>query len=212
MKLFLWNQRDERVESRELLRRAILEYLTQKQNTDEYRESKQDSLFEFAPEELVIREIPGGKPIVVLKSSTSAGIECSVTHTGDWWLCTVGSHPSGLDAELRSRIVNPTLERRICTADEQIWLKRAGELRPEGENERLLWLWVRKEAYVKYLGTGIGKGLNTFSVFKEGSGEEVQRPGYRMVDLRAVSDEAADELVVVAYCPEEEIESVEWLK
>ena len=62
MNVFLWNQKEQYVNSRELLKRAVLQYEALKQNTDEYRESRQDSLFEFTADELVIRELPGGNP------------------------------------------------------------------------------------------------------------------------------------------------------
>ena len=212
MNVFLWNQKEQHVNSRDLLKRAVLQYEALKQNTDEYRESPKDSLFEFTAEELGIRELPGGKPCVVDRNGDRLPVECSVTHTGDWWLCTVGSHPSGLDAELRSRAVNPALIRRICTEDERKWLDRAAELQPEGQNERLLWLWVRKEAYVKYLGTGIKEGFNTFSVFEVAAkGADGESCSFQTVDLGEISDEAAEQLHVAVYC-REEIESVEWLK
>ena len=212
MNVFLWNQKEQYVNSRELLKRAVLQYEALKQNTDEYRESRQDSLFEFTAEELVIRELPGGKPCIVDRNGDRLPVECSVTHTGDWWLCAVGSHPLGLDAELRSRIINPARIRRIGTEDEREWRDRAAELRSEDQNERLLWLWVRKEAYVKYLGTGIKEGFNTFSVFEVAAkGADGESCSFQTVDLGEISDEAAEQLHVAVYC-REEIESVEWLK
>lgn len=198
MKLFLWNQKDRRVDSRTLLKRAILQYETAKQNTEKYGGSKQDSLFEFE-----LRETSGGKPYAVDRCESRLEIEVSVTHTGDWWLCAVGRSPMGIDAELRTRAINPALARRICTEDETAWLERETKIDPEGWRKRLLWLWVRKEAYVKYLGTGIKEGLNTFSV--------VQELHHKSVHLRTISEEAADELLAAVYCPEEEIEGYEWI-
>ena len=107
MKLFLWRQKDHRIESRTLLRWSIEEYETTKQNQEPYRESELDSLFEFVsngndeePElcEMVpifdIVEAPGGKPLVVDEKGEPYPVHVSVTHTGDWWICAVGEYPT----------------------------------------------------------------------------------------------------------------------
>ncbi|MBR5001340.1 MAG: 4-phosphopantetheinyl transferase family protein, partial [Firmicutes bacterium] len=76
--------------------------------------------------------------------------------------------------------------------------------------EKLLWLWVRKEAYVKYLGTGIGEGLKTFSVVQEGTaGDFREKDGYQKVELCGIP-EAEHELELAVYTPEEEIEEIIW--
>ena len=144
-------------------------------------------------------------------------LSVSVTHTGDWWICAVGETSVGIDAELRNRRVDPKLVRRICTKEELQWLEQelAGvpdELRDERTCEKLLWLWVRKEAYVKYLGTGIGEGLKTFSVVQKGTtGDFCEKAGYRGVDLCGIP-EAEETLVFAVYAPNEEIEEIRWMK
>ena len=72
--------------------------------------------------------------------------------------------------------------------------------------QKLLWLWVRKEAYVKYLGTGIGEGLKSFSVVDiNENGEWDQRPGFQTVDVM-------EELELAVYSPEDEVEEIRWRK
>ena len=228
MKLFLWRQKDRRIESRTLLRWSIEEYEAAKQNQKPYRESELDSLFEFVSkgtdEQLEVSdmgptfdivEAPGGKPLVVDEKGEPYPLHVSVTHTGDWWIGAVGEHPVGIDAELRSRKVDPRLVRRICTKEELHWLDQetahvSEDLREERLCEKLLWLWVRKEAYVKYLGTGIGEGLKTFSVVQERTaGDFREKDGYQTVELCGIP-EAEHALELAVYAPEEEIEEIIW--
>ena len=213
MKLFLWRQKNHPIESETLLMWAIEEYEAAKQNLDLFRESDLDSLFEFAPEgneeegeegDLPFRIVkePGGKPAVVDKNGEPYPVHVSVTHTGDWLACAVGDYPMGIDAELKDRSVKAGLIRRICTEDEVQWLEQAMTEVPEEQKEewlrqKLIWLWVRKEAYVKYLGTGIGEGLKTFSV--------LDQKNFTAVDV-------VEELELVVYSPEEEVEEIRWMK
>ncbi|MBQ6949444.1 MAG: 4-phosphopantetheinyl transferase family protein, partial [Firmicutes bacterium] len=63
-----------------------------------------------------------------------------------------------------------------------------------------------KEAYVKYLGTGIGEGMNSFSVININDAEEWdQRSGFQTVDL-------VEELELVVYSPQDEVEEIRWRK
>ena len=208
---------------------AIEEYEAAKQNQDLFRESDLDSLFEFAPDALkeegeeeddlpfrIVKEA-GGKPVVVTKDGDPYPVHVSVTHTGDWLICAVGEHPMGIDAELKSRPVKAALMRRICTEEEVQWLERGAaevdeEHREEWLRQKLLWLWVRKEAYVKYLGTGIGEGLKTFSVVQERTtGDFCEKDGYQQVELCGIP-EVEDALVFAVYSPEDEVEEIRWMK
>ena len=200
MKLFLWDQREAQVESRRLLKRAVLQYETAKRNKENHGESHRDSL-------VVICETPSGKPYPVSPVGCRLPLHVSVTHTACWWLCAVGETPMGIDAELRSRRIKPSLARRICTARELQWLEEADD-RPELFRQRLLWLWVRKEARVKYLGTGVFQGLRTVSVLEC----QEDRQGFIQVDLSGVCLEAEEQLLAAVYSPgEQNIEGMERL-
>jgi len=213
MKLFLWRQSHHNIESSVLLTWAVEEYEAMKQDQEPHRESQQDSLFEFLPKipEFEIVKAPGGKPLVVDRDGEPLPIHVSVTHTGEWWICAVGEHPMGIDVELKCRSVNPSLMRRICSEEERQWLEEtmAGveeKQKKEWLRQKLLWLWVRKEAYVKYLGTGIGEGLKTFSVVEfDGEGNWAEKEGFQAVDL-------VEELELVVYSPQEEVEEIRWRK
>ena len=117
----------------------------------------------------------------------------------------------GVDAELKDRKVKSSLIRRICSEDEAQWLNEqmdgmAEEQKEEWLRQKLLWLWVRKEAYVKYLGTGISEGLKTFSVVDiDGSKGWKEKNGFETVDIM-------EELELAVYSPDEEIEEILWRK
>jgi len=213
MQLFLWRQTHRKIESSVLLTWAVEEYEAMKQDQKTHRESQQDSLFEFFPEipEFEIVKTSSGKPLVVDGDGEPLPIHISVTHTGDWWICAVGEHPVGIDVELKDRSVKPALMGRICSEEEHRWLEEqiatvGVEEKEEWLRQTLLWLWVRKEAYVKYLGTGIGEGLKTFSVVEfDGEGNWAEKEGFQAVDL-------VEELELVVYSPQEEVEEIRWRK
>ena len=200
MKLFLWDQREVQVESRRLLMQAILQYVTAKRNKENHGESHRDS-------PVVICETPSGKPYPASPAGCPLPLHVSVTHTACWWLCAVGETPVGIDAELRSRRIKPSLTRRICTARELQWLEEVSDC-PELFRQRLLWLWVRKEARIKHLGTGVFQGLRTVSALEcPGDGQE-----FIQVDLSSVCLEAEEKLLTAVYSPgEQKIEGMERL-
>jgi len=212
MKLFLWDQSVAPVESRRLLKQAVLQYETAKRNRENNGGSGEGSLFvvgetAFANREFLIAETSRGKPFAVQQDGSPLPLQVSVTHTGSWWLCAVGERNVGIDAELRSRQIWSSLVRRICTEQERRWLGECGG-DEEQLRQRLLWLWVRKEAYVKYLGTGLSQGLNTFSAVERGNEAE----GFMAVDLSALSARAQGELEAAVYAPREKVEGIEWIE
>lgn len=74
----------------------------------------------------------------------------SITHTPYHAFCALAEVPVGIDAEERSRTVNPRLAEKILSPGEQIRWRAADD-----PNEALLRLWVLKEAAVKLTGEGL---------------------------------------------------------
>jgi len=90
-----------------------------------------------------------------------AGLECSVTHSGSWWLCAFGDKPLGLDLQIhRSQSDPEKLSRRFFHPREDGWLAQVGY-------ERFFDLWSAKESWVKYAGMGFLRDPGTFSVVDE---------------------------------------------
>ena len=116
----------------------------------------------FVPGE--IRIAPGGKPY------TPAGPSFSLTHSGALAAIALGDEGVGLDCE-RVRPVSPALASRTMGEAERAWLAGQGA-------EGFFTLWTRKEAALKYLGTGADRDLRQVCVL----------PGHKTVlDGRAVA-------------------------
>ncbi|MBV8354877.1 MAG: 4'-phosphopantetheinyl transferase superfamily protein [Candidatus Eremiobacteraeota bacterium] len=101
-----------------------------------------------SPSGVEIGENPAGKPKV-------AGLEFSVTHAGDDYLCAVaGDIPVGIDVEPLGDLRDlEGLVAACCTAPERIFVENAPAVARSREFSRL---WVRKEAVLKAAGCGLG--------------------------------------------------------
>lgn len=101
-----------------------------------------------------------GKP--VLKYHTQ--INFSLSHSGDYAICTIGDSPLGNDIEQRK-------EGRLKVADrffeeeELAWLYDAKD---DAERElRMFRLWTMKESFLKATGRGMSLSLKNFSIHVE---------------------------------------------
>jgi 4'-phosphopantetheinyl transferase len=89
-------------------------------------------------------------------------IHFNISHSGDYVMCAVNETPVGVDIEkirdIRTEVIN-----RVCTEKELEYVNAGGL--PESERlKRFFEIWTFKEAYFKYLGTGISdfKGVDYF--------------------------------------------------
>ncbi len=99
---------------------------------------------------------PHGKPFL----PEAPDLQYSLSHSGRWAAIAWGDTPVGLDVETIAPRRAEALARRFAPA-EQAYLLEA----PEAERlQRFYRLWTAKEAYVKYLGTGLTRSLSSFSV------------------------------------------------
>ncbi len=73
----------------------------------------------------------------------------NLSHSGTFALCAVDEHPVGADVEV-IRPHHPKLAQRICCGEELAWLEAQSD-----KTTALCQLWTRKEALVKYHGTGL---------------------------------------------------------
>ncbi len=89
----------------------------------------------------------------------------NLSHSSSLTLCALDELPVGADIEV-IRPHHPNLARRICSAEELAWL--------EGQKDTLsalCQLWTRKEALVKYRGTGLNMPLREICVPLPPAGE-----------------------------------------
>ena len=97
------------------------------------------------PESFSIARTAQGKPY-----AENSPLEYSLSHSGKWLLCAVGDQPLGVDIE----VIKPRdfkIAERFFTPREQAFLA------PDQEDAhlRFLQIWTAKEAYFKWLGSGI---------------------------------------------------------
>lgn len=122
-----------------------------------------------------------GKPyftdFVKQNNQEESMVQFSVSHSRDWWACIIADEPVGFDIEDMSKSGNlktsnqdeeekkttryEAIAKRFFTEDEKDYVCING-------GEGFFDIWVRKEAYIKFLGTGLSEGLSTFSVIKDG--------------------------------------------
>ncbi len=81
---------------------------------------------------------------------SGAEAEISIAHSGEYAAAVAAKRPVGIDIERIRPVLRP-LVYRICTPEEQAWIRSA----PEQFLTRFFRLWTMKEAYGKMLGVGI---------------------------------------------------------
>lgn len=82
----------------------------------------------------------------------------NISHSGELQVIAVSDQPIGVDIE-KLKTVNLNIANRFCKDELDYITER-------DSNYRLLEIWTKKEAYLKYLGEGLHGGLKSFSVFK----------------------------------------------
>lgn len=114
------------------------------------------------PSEITFARTERGKPY-----AAGLPVHFSVSHSGERILCAVCDSPVGADIE-RIRPVRESLIRRVCNdraGGEYSYVCESG-ISDEERLRRFFLVWTGKEAYVKYLGTGIAS-LRDADVFSE---------------------------------------------
>ena len=96
----------------------------------------------------------------------------SISHSGKWVVCAFGSNPVGGDVEA----IRPTdfkIAERYFTENEYALIKGA----PENLKEKQFYdLWTLKESYIKTIGKGLYKALDSFEISLKEKGWSVSDP------------------------------------
>lgn len=87
------------------------------------------------------------------------GVFFNLSHSGDWTVIAVSDGEVGVDIQ-QVKPVDMRLATRFFSADEGRILAEAGD----GAKALFYRLWTVKEAYLKALGTGLNRPLNSFTV------------------------------------------------
>lgn len=91
-----------------------------------------------------------GKPLV-------DSINFNVSHSEDWVVLAVSSRNVGVDIE---RIVDEAIGNDFFSSEELDYIIKGNQC---DYYKRITEIWTKKESYLKYLGTGLYKDLDSFS-------------------------------------------------
>lgn len=115
----------------------------------------------------------------------------NVSHTDGWVLCVIDDRPVGGDIQKIPVYREKTVKR--YTSQEEWHLLNQQSMK-ERENSAAL-LWSMKEAYVKYLGTGLTKEISTIDFSK------ALVPGIRHLLERSVFSERTGRKLLLCRVP-----------
>ena len=126
--------------------------------------------FGEAPQCWTFNALPGGKLVVCTPAEVQAHI--SLSHAAGVVTCAVSRHRQvGVDIERsRARSIDPTLAERYFAAEEARALR---ETACADRADAFCRLWTLKEAYLKGLGIGLARDLDSFAIIDEHTGPTV---------------------------------------
>lgn len=139
-----------------------------KRRADRYL--RQEDRVRCVAAEALLRLVPGYREEALVCTPAGklyfkdGGMHFNLSHSGRWGVVAWGTDPVGIDVEqLQMDRGKLELARRYFCEDEQDYLFAAPVHQQE---ERFYRIWTGKESYLKYLGTGIDRPLDSFSVLK----------------------------------------------
>ena len=118
-----------------------------------------ETQYSLPASELTVAKLPIGKPFF----DKHPEIHFNVSHSGRWVVVALSEAPVGLDVE-KMRNANLAVARRFFAKEEYLQLIAQP---PELQRSFFFDLWTLKESYLKALGTGLTRPLNTFVVRHE---------------------------------------------
>lgn len=117
----------------------------------------------IAPEQICFAADALGKPYAM-----GLDVHFNVSHSGEYVLCAVDDAPIGVDIQ-QIRPISAHVMSRVCTPEELafVWdttTPQPGTVTDPAVLHRFFQIWTAKEAYLKYLGTGIRTPMHTVQV------------------------------------------------
>lgn len=92
-----------------------------------------------------------GKPYL----SDYPDVHFNISHSGQYVACAVHDSPVGVDIQMIARY-RPDIAKRVCTPAEIIQIETH-----DNPNTEFTKIWTQKEAYLKMLGCGLSKNMDT---------------------------------------------------
>ena len=113
-----------------------------------------------------------GKPFIV-------GVEnvfFNISHSGDYVVCAVSDREIGIDIEKRAK-ARMEVAGRFFHGEEVAQLKMLAE---DKQDQLFFNYWSVKESFLKYIGTGLARPLNSFIVSFSGGGVSLFERGNKL--------------------------------
>ncbi|MDO5558082.1 MAG: 4'-phosphopantetheinyl transferase superfamily protein [Oscillospiraceae bacterium] len=127
-------------------------------------------LLDTSPENIDLISEEWKAPYAV--SGNGEKIYLSISHSGSFVLCAADTLPCGADVEQIRNIPDLTdIAQRIFHKKEVIRLTASPDL-----YDSFFRLWTLKEAYLKYLGTGLSRKLSSFSLYQDNLRIQIDDP------------------------------------
>lgn len=112
--------------------------------------------------DFTVMQEDGGKPYIQGRED----FYFNLSHSGRWVVIAYGDSPVGIDVQhIHTKQDKIQQICRLFTHDEAEYVLEVEETH---RIERFFQIWTSKESYLKYLGTGLRKALNSFSVLPDG--------------------------------------------
>ena len=137
-----------------LLRRAI-EMYCKEQDQSGCRDFRQGTVLDINLDCLPLKKPETGKPYL-----EGIPLHFSISHTGKLWGCLISPRNAGLDIQEKRKVNFNKLAERFFLNEEIEFVREKGI-------DGFFDIWVRKEACVKYYGTGL-RDIKSFCVVKDG--------------------------------------------
>lgn len=108
-------------------------------------------------------------------------IHFSLSHSGDYAICSIGAHETGNDIELiksgRERVA-----KRFFATEELDWIYETQD--PRERDERIFRIWTMKESFLKVTGLGMSLSLKDFAVAVSDDGSIAMRQNVNDITYR----------------------------
>lgn len=100
-------------------------------------------------------------------------LEFNLTHAGNYVACILADCEVGIDIEIFSKKMDLNISKHYFTNAEHRFITEDGM----SSQRRFFYIWTLKESYIKKIGTGLYKSLNSFSVEQQGGTYKVFEGG-----------------------------------
>ena len=121
-------------------------------------------LYGTPEEKIEIKRGAHGKPYVL-----NLPAHFNVSHSGDYTVVAISDRPIGIDVEV-IKDFSAILAKKLFNEDELKYISGTSATRKKSLMQKSFFeIWTAKEAYLKYLGTGISGGVNSLSFTLNGN-------------------------------------------